>query len=55
MTEAIRKRQYTGDALKSMDAMSTVGITSPGHFEMLVSKVKSTERMSHPILSIVLV
>ena len=31
MTEAIRKRQYTGDALKSMDAMSTVGITS-GHF-----------------------
>ena len=54
MTEAIRKRQYTGDALKSMDAMSTVGITS-GHFERLVSKVKSTERMSHHILSIVLV
>ena len=41
--------------MKSVGAMSTVGIISPGHFERLVSKVKSAERMSHPNLSIVLV
>lgn len=41
MTEAIRKWQYTEDALKSMDAISTVGTTSPGHFERLVSKSRA--------------
>lgn len=54
MTEAIRKRQYTGDALKTMDAMSTVGIIPPGHFGRFEPRVKSTEGMSCPILSTVL-
>ena len=41
--------------MKSMGAMSMVGFISLGHFESLVSKVKSAERMSHPNVSIVLV
>lgn len=41
MTEAIQKWQYTEDALKSLDAISTVGTTSPGRFERLVSKSRA--------------
>lgn len=41
MTEAIQKWQYTEDALKSLDVISTVGTTSPGRFERLVSKSRA--------------